>query len=68
MRNKIFGGIGVVLGIIFLYFELTSYSAVNRSGGYTVPSLLFIGVGFYYWFKKAPDDSPPDIRPEDRFK
>jgi hypothetical protein len=64
----IFGGIGVVLGIVLLFLELRSYYEVNDTAGLTVPSLLFIGVGLYYWFKKGPDDSSTDIPPEERYK
>ena len=68
MRNKIFGGIGVLAGLVFLYLEISSFAATNKTGGFTVPGLLFIGVGLYYMLKKPPEDSVPDIRPEDRYK
>jgi LPXTG-motif cell wall-anchored protein len=59
VRNKIFGGIGVIWGSLILYSGLTSPaseagSAAYKSGqsGAMVFGAVLLGLGLFYFFKK----------------
>jgi LPXTG-motif cell wall-anchored protein len=59
LRNKIFGGIGVIWGSLILYNGLTSSaseasSTAYKSGqtGALVFGAVLLGLGLYYFFKK----------------
>jgi hypothetical protein len=57
MRNKIFGGIGIIWGGAILFHWLTSSptgSAAYQGGqtGAAVFGAVMFGAGLYYFFKK----------------
>lgn len=59
LRNKIFGGIGVIWGSLVLYGGLSSPASEagseaykNGQTGALVFGALLLGVGLYYFFKK----------------
>lgn len=61
MRNKIFGGIGILWGGGIVLTRLFSSAPAAGAGAYQTGQsaaflfgLLMLGAGFYYFFKKSP--------------
>jgi LPXTG-motif cell wall-anchored protein len=59
VRNKIFGGIGVIWGSLILYNGLTSNASEASSAAYKngqtgalVFGAVLLGLGLFYFFKK----------------
>ncbi len=55
---RLSAAIGITVGLALLVIQLNMYSRTGGFGGLLLLSLLFVGFGLFFWFKKAPDTSP----------